>query len=111
GASAIRDDDVRRISCDGLSGEPSRSGRPAAGRAGYVYGLDESVVAGGARSARKTLHGCVLPDGLRRADQSAWLARARGLLLSTGAAKAISDLGDQRADCPAGASQREREAR
>src|SRR5207249_125175 len=83
----IRDDDVRRISCDGLSGEPSRSGRPAAGRAGYVYGLDESVVAGGARSARKTLHGCMLPDGLRRADQSAWLAGARDLLLRTGAAK------------------------
>jgi len=30
------------------------------------------VVACGARSASEALHGCVLPDGLRRAHQSAW---------------------------------------
>src|SRR5262249_40908882 len=95
GAGALRNDDAGRVSRIRLPGAPAGSGRGAAGSFGGVHGFDEGVVAGGARGARGRLHGWLLSDGVRRADQGGWVERAWNLLLRAVAAETFSNHGDQ----------------
>ena len=78
------------------------------GAFGLSMGFDQSLVAGGARPARQTMHRSLLFDGLPRADSDSQLERSRHLLLRAAATKTFSDARDQRIDRAAGPAQPER---